>query len=129
MVQFVLWFFASCGVNDPFVDDDVRLGENLGEWGNPSLDCVASSDCLTSEVCVEGACQVDRCSASLETSEPPIGQVLTFLQDAEFAVADAQPFDGLYFATELSPDPTGVDFYEAVETPIVDLFGGNFGVY
>ncbi|MEO0601292.1 MAG: hypothetical protein AAF211_07640 [Myxococcota bacterium] len=80
-------------------------------------------------MCVDGSCQVDRCSANIEPSEPPIGDVLTFLQDAEFAVADAEPFDGQYWATELSPDAGGVDFYETVDSPIVDLFGGNFGSY
>ncbi len=77
---------------------------------------------------MDGSCQVDRCSANIEPTEPPIGPVLTFLQDAEFAVADAEPLDGQYWATELSLNAIGVDYYETVDSPIVDLFGGNFGI-
>lgn len=128
-MPFVLGFWASCTGVDAFSTDSVELGEQLGEWGNPDLGCADSTDCLTNEVCVQGSCQVDRCAANLAPSEPPIGQVLTFLDDAEFAVADASPFEGLYWATELSPEPSVVDYFEAVDTPIVDLAGGSFGVY
>jgi len=125
----VLGFFAGCSVDRPFSDDVLITGEELGEWGSPSLDCAGPSDCLVNEVCIDGSCQVDRCSANVESTDPPIGPALTFFQDAEFAVADAEPVDERYWATELSPDPSGVDFYEAVDSPILDLFGGNFGYH
>ena len=126
----VLPILLSCGGQAPIVD--VELGGTLGDWAAADLSCETAGECFPGEVCVEGTCQVERCSTDLQASVPPMGEGLTFLQENEIAFADTQSQKNNYWFDLYQPEATDPkdDTYD-YSVPvgpdrIIDVTGGNF---
>jgi len=103
-------------------------GPGSEAWGSEDITCQSAEDCLNGEVCLDGICQVDRCSTGLDPSNSPIGESLTFFQEAEVAVADTSSYEGSYWVDGYGPSfaSLGYDWsWEIGTDQIKDLAGGN----
>lgn len=103
-------------------------GPGSDAWGEVDITCATASDCLTGEACIDGICQVEKCTTGLAETEPPIGESLLFYQDSELAVADTNSYQGDYWIDGYAPG--GSMSYEyswsAGGSSISDVAGGNF---
>ena len=110
---------------EPILDYE---GPGSEAWGEVDITCDASSDCLTDEACIDGICQVEKCTSGLAESSPPIGESLLFYRDAELAVADTQTYQGDYWIDGYAPGG-GMSYdysWSAGSSRIGDVAGGNF---
>ncbi len=104
-------------------------GPGSEAWGSVDITCGGPSDCLTGETCLEGVCQVDKCSAGLEDTIAPIGQTLTFLEENEVAFADTEKWNGEYPVDMYGPSDWDLDYEASVQagsSPLADITGGDF---
>jgi hypothetical protein len=103
-------------------------GPGSEAWGSEDIHCETEADCLAGEVCMDGVCQVDRCSTGLADSSPPIGDAFNFFQENEVAVADTAAYEGGYYVDGYGPSFSSLDYdfsWELGTDQIKDIAGGN----
>ncbi len=90
--------------------------------------CAGDADCLTGETCLDGVCQMQRCTA-YASSSAPLGSDYAFFWDREFVVADDNLADGAHWADGYAPSPTALTYERSWSiggSAIRDVVGGNF---
>lgn len=103
-------------------------GPGSEAWGSEDISCDDVDDCLSGEVCIDGICQVDRCSTGLSGSSSPVGQGLVFLQENEVAVADSETYEGAYWLDGYGPSGSSLDYdysWEVGDDQVLDIAGGD----
>ncbi len=103
-------------------------GPGSEAWGSEDIGCSAPDDCLTGEVCLNGVCQVDRCNGGLQESVSPLGESLTFFQENEIGIADAEPYEGNFYVDGYGPLTGTLDYdgsWDLGGGTVLDIAGGN----
>jgi len=111
--------------DEPWFDDAAPDAE----WGLDDLSCDGDGDCNTSEICLSGYCQIDRCSAAGYSSTAPLGSSFIFYADREIAVVDGDDYEGDYYADLYSPEgsATAYDFSLLSDSDrLLDIAAGDF---
>lgn len=124
---------ATCSAAVACTSEPVTDAPEIRGPGTKALDsddptCHTTSDCADGEQCVDGICQIQRCSSHYR-SNPPLGKRSYFSADRELVVLDDAPskhtLDGYEPTNGSFAHPTNmtVDFGN---DRIVDETGGNF---
>lgn len=113
------------------VDTLPEVPEGPGDpaWGDPDLTCTTTSDCAPSETCMDGMCQMKRCSDGPYESAAPLGAQHYFFADHEIVVADGEPYQGSYWIDGYKPEGAALGYaggsWKQSAAPILDIAGGN----
>jgi hypothetical protein len=111
---------------DPSEEDWFNEGDLEQEWGSEDLSCEVDADCSTIELCLDGKCQIDRCSAADYTSAAPLGDAFIFYADREFGVVDGDEYEGEYYADMYGLDADYAASHLSTSGIMRDLAGGDF---
>jgi len=120
---------AGCLNNDRQTEQVLDYeGPGSEAWGEVDVTCGTTGDCLTGESCIDGICQVEKCTANLDASSAPVGETLRFFQESELAVADTSTYDGAYWIDGYATDGNlAYDYsWEVGGSSITDVTGGDF---
>ncbi|MEE2829509.1 MAG: VCBS repeat-containing protein, partial [Myxococcota bacterium] len=117
-------FFEDPGLS-PSDDDDAGPGTQA--WGDEDVTCTENSNCALGETCLDGVCQMERCSAGPYSSEPPVGDGFRFFEDRDVVLSDSTPWNGSYWADGYPVSDAGLDYSLSwgTESPITDIAGGR----
>jgi len=110
---------------DPELDDSPPEES----WGDVDLSCETDDDCGSDEACLNGGCQIDRCSAGGYESIAPMGDSFVFYADREFAVVDGEAYGGVYYADMYSPEGIAAEYDSSLPSDsgrIRGIAGGDF---
>lgn len=125
---------AACSQSDfgdAPVDTLPETPEGPGDpaWGDPDLTCSTASDCAPSETCMQGLCQMKRCTDGPYESAAPLGKLHYFFSDHEIVVADGEPYQGSYWIDGYRPDGAAVSYaggsWNQGSAKVLDIAGGN----
>jgi len=104
------------------------IPEQPEEWSAEDLNCEEDADCMDHESCLDGVCQIDRCTAANYESLAPLGDSYLFYADLELAITDTQAWSDEYWVDRYSPSGEEVDYDGSINVgaaPPLDVAGGD----
>lgn len=120
--------FAAAGcyqVEQPVNED----GPGTEGWASRQITCESDSECLQSEACLQGVCQMKRCQKGNYSSVPPLGPASFFFHDRDVVVADATMSNGSYrvagYRADEAEAASSGDSWAMDDRPIADVAGGD----